>query len=157
MTRAAILAGIAILLTTVPGSNGEDVPKVSKYTDVTWYEIVHVDFFPDKHKEALDIVFDHFYPAARAAGLERARILEYATGGEWDVTYIFPMKDGPAQLEWEMSPDSVKWRSALAKRVGGDEQAKELLDHYRKMINRYESQIVRERIVETTKMTEATR
>jgi hypothetical protein len=144
MLRTAI-AGLALLSLLGLGSAAQDTPQASKYSDVKWYEITHVDYHPAKADKALEIVFDHFMPASRAAGIQAPRLLEYATGGEWDLTVIFPMEDGPSELEWELSPDGAKWIAALADQLGGAEEFEKLMADYHSMVRRHETQIVRER------------
>ena len=85
------------------------------------------------------------WPTAPQAQLPPVRIFEYATGGEWDVSLFFPLPEGPSSLEWEMSPDEEKWMEALASRNGGAEKALAIINEYKSMIARSETQLVRER------------
>ena len=145
MTRSIVFGGLASGLMLLLGQTADEAPKAKKYSNVKWHSISNVDYFPNQRKEAVKIVFEEFLPALEAAGLERPLILEYATGGEWDLTVVFPMTGGPSDLEWEVHPEDVKWLDELAKRQGGADKAEELVAKYVAMIKRYESNIVRQR------------
>jgi hypothetical protein len=141
-----VVAGLALVaLAGLGPAAQEETPQPSKYTNVKWYEITNVDYYPAKAEKALELVFDHFVPAVRAAGIEAPRIMEYATGGEWDLTVIFPLKEGPSEMEWELSPDGAKWIAALVEHLGGMEEFEKLMEDYHSMVHRYDIQIVRER------------
>lgn len=142
MLRAA-LAGLAFVALPL-SATAQELPKAEKHANVKWYRIVHVDFKPGKADDALKIVYAHFVPAANAAGLEPARILEHETG-EWDVTYIFPLSEGPTVLEWDVTPNGEKFWAELAKKEGGADKALAVFAEYADMVARAESQIVRER------------
>jgi hypothetical protein len=139
-TKSAMVIVSAIL---VLSTQAQDQTKARKYVDVDWFEIHYVDFRADSESAALDIIHNHFVPADARAGL-KPRILEFATG-EWDVAFIFPMTNGPAELEWEVEPLAEKWYAALAEREGGQNKAEEILARYRRAIERTSTQVVRER------------
>ena len=118
MLRTVVAAGLAALIGL--GSAAQDeAPKAAKYANVKWYEISHVAYHPTKRDDALTILYDHFFPAAQTAGIPIPRVLEYATGGQWDIAVIYPLPDGPGYLEWELSPEGAKWIRALTERLGG--------------------------------------
>ncbi len=143
--RRAIIASVAVigLLGLAPAAQDGATP--TKYTNVNWYSITNVDYYPNKAKDALKIVYDHFVPAAQTAGMDGLRLFEYATGGEWDLTVIFPMKEGPAEMEWENSPEDVAWMKAIAEKLGGMAEFEELMGEYLSMVKRYDRHIARER------------
>ena len=151
MRRTVVFAAIAALSFAVAGSAVDDEMSQAqgiKYENVTWYTIVNIDYHAHATREALELVYDHFMPAGKVTGGPIPRIMEYATGGEWDLCMIWRMDEGPAELEWELDPDSAAWLAALAELEGGKEQAEELLERYMKMINRYDGQIVREKNID---------
>jgi len=59
---------------------------------------------------------------------------------------FFPLADGPAALEWEISPWREKWMVALAELEGGPENARALLEQHRAMVAGSERTIVRRRL-----------
>lgn len=123
----------------------QDEMQPRKYQDVEWFSMLHVRFHPQHSDDALSMIFDHFAPAGQAAGLNPPYTFEYSTGGEWDITLVFPMENGPSELEWEMSDEDGQWFAKLAEREGGPEQAEELFNTYLSYVDRHEMQIVRRR------------
>ncbi len=134
---------VAVTAAWVAQPDGPPEPK--KYADVEWFSVVNVDYYASGEEAALKMVFEEFLPAARAAGLTGASFYEYATGGEWDLMIVFPMNDGPAGLEWEVSPEDIRFFGALAERAGGADEAKALFEEYSTHIARHESNVVRRR------------
>ena len=131
---------------TVASLAQQGKPTAQKYTNVKWWQVMHVDYHAQHTEAALEIVFDKFVPAGRSSGMSESRFLEYTTGGQWDLTAMFLMPEGPGELEWEMSPDSIKWFGALAEQEGGYEAAEALMGEYLSMVNRFEMNVVRERV-----------
>lgn len=125
--------------------------KAKKLANVTWCEIRQVDFKPGQRDAALKIIREQFMPAADSAGLPAAQIFEYATGGRWDIQFVFPMTEGPAALNWEISPEDEKWMESLANHCGGMDKAQALLDAYRDLIASTDSQLAYERNGTTSK------
>ena len=160
MRGTIICVGLAVAAATLIGSAAQqdEMPRTPKrFENVRWYEIVHIDFKPQYTEEAIQLVHDHFAKAGKAAGFEGVRLFEYATGGEWDLTMLFPMEGGPSDMEWEVSPDNLKWMDALARQEGSFEAAKELIDKYHTMVQRHRSQIIREHIDSNAKPDQPTR
>ena len=145
--RTAICVGVAVAAVTLVGSAQQsDEMSPKRYTNVRWHKIIHVDYKPQHTEAAIKMVHDHFIKAGRTAGMNNVRIFEYATGGEWDLTLLFEMENGPRDLEWEIHPEDMKWMQALARQEGSINDAKAMLNDYKSMIARYKYEIVRERI-----------
>lgn len=151
MNRKMLIAGltlcsaIAFVAVANPQQAKPDDTKARKLTNVTWCEVRQVDFKPGQRDAALKVIREQFMPAAESAGLPVATILEYATGGRWDIQFVFPMPEGPEALNWEISPDDEKWMAALASHCGGMDKAEALLDSYRELISSTDSQLAFER------------
>lgn len=135
--RALITAAVAaVLIVPAPLMAQQDAPKAEKHENVTFYEIVNVDFKPGMADEALDLIRKHFAPAVREAGTPGPVMqLEHRTG-EWDVTFIWHMKRGPSEMEWKRSPESIKWEKKFVEMVGGEEKAREIGEKYESYIQR---------------------
>lgn len=117
------------------------VPK--KHENVNWFWMANVKFKPGKLEEAVKIINEQFAPAGTAAGMTGVRAL-YHTGGEWDLTLLFPAAEGPRSLEWALSPEDAKWMGELAKRVNGMPNVMALLNRYSDLVAREEGILVRE-------------
>jgi hypothetical protein len=110
-----------------------------KFQNVTWHQIVFLKFKPGTRVRAGEILEYEFVPARRAAGLPTPSGMHFASGG-WDMIYDYPMRGGPSDLIWEVSPDDLALEAALAKKDGVD-KAKALLSEWRSLIDREEHQI----------------
>lgn len=114
----------------------QDAPRPEKHENVTFYEIVNVDFKPGMRGEALDIIKEHFAPAGVEAGNPGPVMhLEHRTG-EWDMTVIRHMKRGPSEMEWKRTPESIKWEKKFVEMAGGREKAQDIYETYESYIQR---------------------
>lgn len=123
----------------------QEEPQGAKWTDVEWYEVIHVDFKAGMTSEAMDLINEQFKPTTEAAGTPwPVMILEHETG-EWDMTVIWHMEEGPRSMEWEQSPNGQKWWAKLIERTGSESAAQAVWDEYQSYIARTNSYIVRQR------------
>ena len=140
LTLVLVLPSIAVAQEQEEG----EMPQPARYENVEWYMISHIDFKAGHADEAMEIIEDHYMPAVQATDPEAApRIFRHATG-EWDLTVIFPMREGVRDLEWEMSPFQSEWVAEMARRAGGLEAAQELGRRYDETVARSKSNLVRE-------------
>jgi hypothetical protein len=140
----ALIAGLALTVSLALGASAQELPKAKKFDNVRWYGILSVEFKPDKLEQGSDIVYKHFAPAGEAAGMREVRVLQ-PIGGKWDMLVFFPMQGGPADLEWEVSPQDEKFWAALAGREGGSDKAFEIFGKYMESIADSDYQIAFER------------
>lgn len=146
-TALAAFAALTVLsftLTFTTTAGAQELPKAKKLENTAWFGVLSLKFKPDKFQEGRSIVFDHLAPAGTAAGMSDVRVLE-PMGGEWDMLIFFPMKNGAADLEWEVSPDDERFFAELAKREGGAAQAMEVFGRYLGSLERSNYQIMLER------------
>jgi hypothetical protein len=140
-TMRLLLALALVGLFAVPTRT--EAQEVEKWDGVNWYRIVHVDFHNGKTGEARRIIEEHFMPAADDAGTAGPDMLLWHETGEWDLTIIWRMKEGPASMEWRRSPDNVKWWKSFSELEGGDEAAELIQKEYSALIARSTSSIAR--------------
>lgn len=103
--------------TSAYGQNSSSDLKPMKYENVTWYGIEQIALKPGKFQSYLNLIKKYYYPVGKAVGDMPVMILEHHTG-PWDLTIIWRMKDGPASLEWKMSPTNVAFHNEFIKRFG---------------------------------------
>lgn len=147
VTRSGIFhlmtAGFLVLLVAIfcQPSFGQDQPtQPSKYKDVSWYAVVQIELKPGRRQDFLNVVKKYFEPAGKAEGYEPALVLEHQSG-PWDITAIWPMKDGPSSLEWRVTPADASWYKQLVKLAGSADKAKKLREEYLSDIARTTSYI----------------
>jgi hypothetical protein len=140
---AALLLAAALLAGSSPDAGEEKFEPVKK-SNVTWHYMLNLEFMPGKYEEAVKLIHEQFIPASVEAGIEPGQYLMCATG-EWDMTLIFPLPHGPAELEWEISPDDARWMNALAARLGGREKLEKMMKKFMMMIDRGEGTLLWQR------------
>lgn len=129
---------ICCLLFTFQLSAQEPVAK--KYDSPEWKSVVMVDYHSGKLGRALEIIDDHFEKAAAKAGTNSPMRLVMETG-EYDVLLIWDMKGGLDEMNWERSPENIKWWNALSKLEGGEDKAQALMNEYQSLIRSGKSEL----------------
>lgn len=134
----------AVVAMSLPGAVlAQELPTATKYENATWANAVDIQFKPGQGDAALAIVYEHFLPITDAVGWN-VLVLEYQTG-DWDARYVFPLADGPADLEWDVSPVAESWWAAFAESEGGAEAALALWQEYLDKVARTRSNIIMQR------------
>ncbi len=141
----SIAIGLACVLVLPLSAAGQDAPAAAKWTDVDWYRVVQIDFESGKMNAAMDFIDEHFVPATEAAGTPGPAMLLWHETGEWDLTVLWVMAEGPSSMEWRRSPDNIKWWSALVAHEGGADAAAAVWAEWNSMIERTNSFIARKR------------
>ncbi|MDP2471714.1 MAG: hypothetical protein Q8W45_10650 [Candidatus Palauibacterales bacterium] len=136
-----VLAAVLVCLFTIPSRAGAQ--EAQKWEGADWYRIVQVDYYNGKADDARRIIEEHYMPAGEAAGTPTPVMLLWNETGEWDLTIIWHMKDGPSSMEWRRSPDSVTWWQAFVEREGGEEAAEKIQEEYSSLVARSTSEIAR--------------
>ncbi len=129
----AATAALTLSLSTASMAQDDDGPQ--KYENAEYLSMVLVDYKPGMRTRALEIIDEHFVPAAKKAGVPPVWAMHMQTGG-WDAVFFWSMKNGPADMEWFRSPNDVKWMAAFAELEGGKENAGKLMKEYQSMVAR---------------------
>jgi hypothetical protein len=139
-TLAAVFA-LAFLFTTSAVAQEDDAGPITQGDDARYLSVQYVKYKPGRREEAMQIITDYFGPAAAKAGLAGPMLAIHFQTGEWDAAFLWPLKDGMADLEWYRSPDSVKWFEALAELNGGVEEAGKIIDRYQDTVREMQSEV----------------
>lgn len=109
----------------------EDVKPV-KHENVTWHRIVLVNYKPGQVSRAKEIItqYEAAGDAANLKGPERY----WMETGEYDLMLVWTMEGGPSDLEWDRSPNGIKWRNQMIKQLGSEEALKKLQQEYSGLI-----------------------
>ena len=127
-----LIAATAILfLFAVPASaQDDDEGPITQGDDAKYLTITYVSFKPGQREMAMQIITEHFKPAGEKAGTSPPMLAIHFQTGEWDAAFIWEMAGGMADLEWDRSPEDIKWFAALAELEGGTEQAEAIWAKY---------------------------
>lgn len=141
---SALAWGVALSIAVGAGTvaGAQEAPEPSKH-EGDWYRLVHVDFKPGKTDDALKIIAEQFAPAGAAAGTPGPVMSLVHESGPWNVTWVWHLSGGPGDLEWDVSPNNLKWMAALAEQEGGMDQARQALSQYTDLVASSTSFIVR--------------
>jgi hypothetical protein len=120
MKKLSLLLVVMLLVTS--GVFAQEEIKPTKYENVTWHRIVMVNFKPGQVSRAKEIMTQ--YQAAGAAVNMKGPVSYWMETGEYDVMLVWTMEGGPSDLEWDRSPNGVKWRAQMIKQLGSEEALK---------------------------------
>lgn len=137
MKKIAIIVFVAFLGTAVFAQ--EEEVKAKKH-DATWHRVVLVDFKSGKVGEAKEIIAK-YESAGASAGTPSPQKYWFETGS-YDMMLIWDLEGGPADLEWNWSPNGVKWWNAFVAQEGAEE-AEKIQEKYRKLVSGSTSHIIR--------------
>lgn len=126
-----LLSGLIVLFINF-NLSAQDM-QAKKLENPNWNIITFVKFKPGHKDAAVKIIHDYFVKADQNAGIDPPVIaLDMATG-EYDYVISWKLKEGTDALNWEMSPEDVKWFGELGKMLGGADKAQakvqEFFDH----------------------------
>lgn len=137
-----VVVAFAIAIAALPAAAQDEMLQAKKHESLEWYQVVFVQFESGKMEDALKIIKERFTPAAEASGFAMPKIFQ-CSSGEWDVMFLFHLQEGITELEWELSPASIKWFTALVELEGGVEAAEEIYAEYQDMIEDWDSDLLR--------------
>lgn len=118
-------------LTSAPAFAQEEMKAEKRKAD--YYQIVLAKFKPGMEDDAMKIIEEYFVAAADQAGTSKPAMEVSFLSGEWDAMWMWKMKDGLAEMEWEMSPEDVKWMQAMNDLTDG--KAMEKWEEYLSMLD----------------------
>ncbi|WP_224489320.1 hypothetical protein [Robertkochia flava] len=124
---------LTALFTVLLFSNAE-AQEAKKYDNPEWYSFVYVDYHPGMMGEARDIINNYFKKASAQAGTPTPVMEISLAAGEYDMLIVWKMQDGVEGLNWQTSPNQIKWRNAMNELAGSPEKAEEIMAQYRKCL-----------------------
>lgn len=137
----SLLAFCCLLSAGVAQAQQEMTAK--KFENPEWKQVMLVKFEPESIERAKEIIRNYFVKADIKAGRQGPSVAVDLVTGEWDMMLVWDMKGGIEDLNWETSPDDVKWMTAMNDIAGGKDKARALLKEWSSTINRSTSYIGR--------------
>ncbi len=110
--------------------------KAKKYDNPKWKTITFMKFKAGKYDRAKEIIKTYYEKAGQKAGLSGPSMVVDIMSGEWDMMVVWDMKGGIEEMNWEISPDNVKWMTAMNEIAGSADKAKGVLDEFSSLITR---------------------
>ena len=115
--------------------------KAKKFENPQWKTIVLVDLKPGKNDRALEIIKNYFVKANEKSGVAGPSLEVWLFSGEWDYMLVWDFKEGIEEMNWETSPNEVKWLNSMNEIAGSPEKGKAILDEFASLVNRSTSYI----------------
>lgn len=135
-----LLAGLFLMSTMQFASAQEMTAK--KYENPNWVHMVYIKYKPMKKSPAMSVVEEYFVKADQNAGINPPTVYHFATG-KYDMLVVWEMKEGVETLNYEMTPDDVKWMQEMAKIAGGQDKAMSKMEEFYSYVEDWETSIAR--------------
>ncbi len=107
----------------------------------TWHWFVYVDYHTGKYDRAMEIIENHFKTASDKAGTPKPEMY-HMMSGDYDLIVVWTIENGPADLNWDVHPNSEKWMKAFNEQEGGAENGKAIRDEYNSLVRNAYSELV---------------
>ncbi|MEM9170282.1 MAG: hypothetical protein AAGC56_11585 [Pseudomonadota bacterium] len=116
-------------------------PMKAKKRKADYYSVTLVDFKSGREGDAREIIDKYFVAAAEKAGSSMPDMDVTLLTGKYDMMLVWKMKNGPADMEWEMTPDDASWFNAMADVAGGPGKANEIWEEYLSLVQSSETML----------------
>jgi hypothetical protein len=110
--------------------------QAKKYDNPKWKSIVFIQFKDGKMDRAREIITNYFVKAAEKAGTPQPSLATELVTGEWNMMVVWDMKEGIEEMNWQTSPNDVKWMTAMNEIAGGADKTKAIMDEWSSLIAR---------------------
>ena len=134
---------LIVLFSSLISSGAQAQMEAKKYDNPKWKSIVFLQFKEGKMDRAREIITNYFVKAAEKAGTPQPSLATELVTGEWNMMIVWDMKEGVDEMNWQTSPDDVKWMTAMSDVAGGADKAKTILDEWSSLIVRTNSYLGR--------------
>lgn len=115
--------------------------KAKKFDNPEWKRVSFIKFKADKFSRAKEIIKNYYAKAGQKAATPGPSLIVDLMTGEWDMMVVWDMKGGIEEMNWETSPNDIKWMTAMNDIAGGSDKAKMIMDEFSSLIIRETSYI----------------
>lgn len=134
-------AGILILVTSL-NLSAQDM-KEKKHENTNWHMVAYVKFNPGEKDAAVKIIEDYFAKADANAGINPPAFAMDMSTGDYDYIIAWKMTEGVESLNWEISPDDVKWFKEMGKLAGDGDKAMAKIQEFYSHVETWKTEIGR--------------
>ncbi|PAU94560.1 hypothetical protein CK503_07130 [Aliifodinibius salipaludis] len=130
----AALICVCVLLSYTGDAFAQEM-EAKKMEGHTWHELVMVKFEAGMADSAMKIIDNHFMKAGMEmeSDMPAPQIMRLRSG-EWDLMMVWTM-DSIEDMNWEMSPEDIKWWEQMVEQEGSEEKAIKLMRTFDDMIS----------------------
>lgn len=136
MTKFINLFTLCVFFFSLPSFVNAQEMKAKKYDNPQWKTVSFLKFKSGKSDRAREIIRNYYEKAAQKASVASPTMAVDLVTGEWDMMVVWDMKGGVEEMNWEISPENVKWMNAMNEIAGGGDKAKAIMDEFSSLIDR---------------------
>src|SRR5215471_9447944 len=136
MKKTILNSVLIVLFSSLTSTSAHAQMDAKKYDNPKWKSIVFIQFKEGKMDRAREIITNYFVKAAEKAATPQPSLATELVTGEWNMMIVWDMKGGLDEMNWQTSPDDVKWMTAMGEVAGGADKAKAILDEWSSLIVR---------------------
>jgi hypothetical protein len=140
---AHLISGIGvIMMLTLPMAAPVSAQSLQarKIPDAQFIRVEFIKFRPGGEDRAFELEDKYLTPAWKRSGLTPPLELHLQTG-PWDRIYVYELKSGMAEMEWQVSPDRARFLNALSTIAGGEREALRITAEWDGLVERRESYV----------------
>lgn len=138
---AIVLLAATVLISALMAapSNAQGI-QARRIPNATFVRVEMIKFKPGGEDRAFELEDKYIAPAWRLSGLSPPLEIHTQTG-PWDRIYVYTLRGGLAEVEWQVSKDRAALLNALAKLAGGDQRALQIMSEWDMLVERRETTI----------------
>lgn len=135
-----IILAVALFSAAIVKAQGDMQAK--KYDNPKWTRIEMIKFKEGKGARGDEIIKNYFLAACQKSGVPAPSLINIITG-DWDLMAVWNMEGGIEEMNWETSPDDIKWMKAISDIAGSADKAKSIIDEFSALVERKTSYLGR--------------
>lgn len=124
-----------LVFAIVSSANAQEM-KAKKFENPEWKTVSFIKFKSGKSDRAREIIRNYYEKAAVKASVSTPTMAVDLVTGEWDMMIVWNLKGGLDDMNWEVSPENVKWMAAMSEIAGSGDKAKAILDEFSSLVDR---------------------
>ncbi len=131
--KAYVLAAAcaALCVPALPiAAQGQQAVQPERIDSHGWAMVEYIKLKPGTGQRAEEIIRDYFLKADNMVDASSGIHGLHMMTGEWDMIYVFPLKEGVSDLTWRRSPEQIAWMGKMAEIAGGMDKAAAILEEW---------------------------
>jgi hypothetical protein len=114
--------------------------EARRIPNAAFVRVEMIKFKPGGEDRAFELEDKYINPAWRLTGLSPPREIHTQTG-PWDRIYVYALRGGLADMEWQVSKDRASLLNAVAQVAGSNARALQIMSEWDMLVERREVSI----------------
>ena len=141
MKKSILLTIITVFTLFSVAVKAQGDMQAKKLDNPKWTRMEMIKFKEGKSGRAMEIIQNYFLAACLQSNTPAPALVNIVTG-DWDLMAVWNM-EGIEEMNWETSPNDVKWMKAISDIAGGGNKAKSIIDEFSSLVERKTSYLGR--------------